>query len=221
MKKLLISILILITFIFLINTSAFATGRLVDIPVPPGNRGMLNSEEENSENQEQYETNNVEITTEANESSNMTAQDYISKSPNNYLKSLSVEGYNLEPEFVRENDTYTIYVKDRENLKNLNISAEADDETAQIEGTGSIEITPEQESVTINVIAENGNLKVYKINIEDEENKPKETASEVVSDAINRSGNMKVIIGVFIIFVIFIIVIIIIARKKKKMGKLF
>ena len=208
MKKLLFSILIVITFIFLINTSVLATGRLVDIPVPPDNHGMLNPKEE--------ETN--EEITEENESSNITAQDYINKSPNNYLKSLNVEGYNLEPEFVRENDTYTIYVKDRENLKSLNISAQADNETAKIEGIGTVDITPEQEAVNINVTAENGNLKIYKINIEDEANKPKETASQIVTDVINESGNMKIIISLVMILIIFMVIIIInkIKNKKKK-----
>lgn len=207
MKKLLFSILIVITFIFLINTSVLATGRLVDIPVPPDNHGMLNPKEETNE----------ELTNE-NESSNITAQDYINKSPNNYLKSLNVEGYNLEPEFVRENDIYTIYVKDRENLKSLNISAQADNETAKIEGIGTVDITPEQEAVNINVTAENGNLKIYKINIEDEANKPKETASQIVTDVINESGNMKIIISLVMILIIFMVIIIInkIKNKKKK-----
>ena len=192
-KIVIIAIILLGSF-----TIVYAAERLVDIPVPPDNHGMADFTEEEAEQQsKEYEENK----------NNTTADDYIGKSVNNYLKSLNVEGYELEPEFIRENDKYTIYVKDRSNVTSLNITAEADDETAKVEGTGQVEITPDQKSVTIQVTAENGNLKIYTINIEDEENKKEES-----------SINTDVIVGIGLI-VIIILFIIIMTVSKKKTGK--
>ena len=192
-KIVIIAIILLGSF-----TIVYAAERLVDIPVPPDNHGMADFTEEEAEQQsKEYEENK----------NNTTADDYIGKSVNNYLKSLNVEGYELEPEFIGENDTYTIYVKDRSNVISLNITAEADDETAKVEGTGQVEITPDQKSVTIQVTAENGNLKIYTINIEDEENKKEES-----------SINTDVIVGIGLI-VIIILFIIIMTVSKKKTGK--
>ena len=220
MKKILSIMGIIIVFILGIYTNVFATGRLVDIPVPPDNHGMADfTEEEAAELDRQYKENANNTAVQENSATeneveqindnntNETANEYVGKSANNYLKSLSVEGYELEPEFIRENDKYTIYVKDRNSVTSLNITAEPDDEKATIEGTGRVEITPEQKSVTIQVTAENGDLKVYTINIEDEENKKEES-----------SINTDVIVGIGLI-VIIILFIIIMTVSKKKTGK--
>lgn len=220
MKKILGVIGIIVVFVLGIYTNVFATGRLVDIPVPPDNHGMVDfTEEEAAELDRQYKENANNTAVQENSATeneveqindnntNETANEYVGKSANNYLKSLSVEGYELEPEFIRENDKYTIYVKDRNSVTSLNITAEPDDEKATIEGTGRVEITPEQKSVTIQVTAENGDLKVYTINIEDEENKKEES-----------SINTDVIVGIGLI-VIIILFIIIMTVSKKKTGK--
>ena len=220
MKKILSIMGIIIVFILGIYTNVFATGRLVDIPVPPDNHGMADfTEEEAAELDRQYKENANNTAVQENSATeneveqindnntNETANEYVGKSANNYLKSLSVEGYELEPEFIRENDKYIIYVKDRNSVTSLNITAEPDDEKATIEGTGRVEITPEQKSVTIQVTAENGDLKVYTINIEDEENKKEES-----------SINTDVIVGIGLI-VIIILFIIIMTVSKKKTGK--
>ena len=192
-KIVIIAIILLGSF-----TIVYAAERLVDIPVPPDNHGMADFTEEEAEQQsKEYEENK----------NNTTADDYIGKSVNNYLKSLNVEGYELEPEFIGENDTYTIYVKDRSNVISLNITAEADDETAKVEGTGQVEITPDQKSVTIQVTAENGNLKIYTINIEDEENK--EEKASISTDVIVGIG----LVVIIIIFGVFMVI------SKKKSGK--
>lgn len=194
-KIVIIAIILLGSF-----TIVYAAERLVDIPVPPDNHGMADFTEEEAEQQsKEYEENK----------NNTTADDYIGKSVNNYLKSLNVEGYELEPEFIGENDTYTIYVKDRSNVISLNITAEADDETAKVEGTGQVEITPDQKSVTIQVTAENGNLKIYTINIEDEENKEEKA-----------SINTDVIVGIGLVVIIIIFGVFMVISKKKSGKKL-
>lgn len=222
MKKILSIMGIIIVFVLGIYTNVFATDRLVDIPVPPDNHGMADfTEEEAAELEKQYEENdsNTEVQEETGientnaqsdeivNNTNETENGYVTKSANNYLKSLSVEGYELEPEFIRENDAYTIYVKDRNSLTSLNIIAEADDEKATIEGAGKIEVAPEQDVATIQVKAENGDTRVYTIKIEDEKNK--EDGASINSD---------VIVGIVLVIII-ILIAIFMAISKKKSGK--
>ena len=189
-KKYIASVILLI--IINMTTNVFATERLVDIPVPPNSTGYADfTEEEAAEREQQYlESKNNAV----------TAESFVGKSSDNYLKSISVEGYKLYPKFNRQNDTYTIYVKNREELKTLNITAEVDNENAKIEGVGIVEITPEQKTVNIKVTAENGNLKVYSINIENKNEK--------------FNINIKIIICFIIIIIVAIILIILIKRLK-------
>lgn len=199
MKKKLTIVGIIILFILNINIKVLATDRLVDIPVPPNSSGYADfTEEEAAQRQEEYEKTK----------NNTTAEDYIEKSSNNYLKSLNVEGYNLEPEFKRENDTYTIYIKNREDVTNLNITAEADDENAKIDGIGTVQITPEQNSININVTAENGNLKIYKINIQNGENEENKDKTQIAG------VNIEYIIAIVII--IFIVIFISVLKNRRR-----
>lgn len=149
----------------------YAAGRLVDIPVPPNSAGKADfTSEEGEEEAKKYEENKIK----EEQNSISTIQENVEKSGNNYLKSLKVEGYKIEPEFNMQQDNYTVYVDNKSRLKNLNIIAETDDKKAKIEGAGVIEITPEQQYVNVNVIAENGNLKVYTIKVENQSDKPEE-----------------------------------------------
>lgn len=199
MKKKLTIVGIIILFILNINIKVLATDRLVDIPVPPNSSGYADfTEEEAAQRQEEYEKTK----------NNTTAEDYIEKSSNNYLKSLNVEGYNLEPEFKRENDTYTIYIKNREDVTKLNITAEADDESAKIDGIGTVQITPEQNSININVTAENGNLKIYKINIQNGENEENKDKTQIAGI------NIEYIIAIVII--IFIVIFISVLKNRRR-----
>lgn len=199
MKKKLIIIGIITLLILNINIKVLATDRLVDIPVPPNSSGYADfTEEEAAQRQEEYEKTK----------NNTTAEDYIEKSNNNYLKSLSIEGYNLEPEFKRENDTYTIYIKNREDVTNLDITAEADNESAKIDGIGTVQITPEQNSININVTAENGNLKIYKINIQEGENEESKEKTQIAGI------NIEYIVAIVII--LFIIIFISVLKNKRR-----
>lgn len=199
MKRKLTIVGIITLIILNINIKVLATDRLVDIPVPPNSSGYADfTEEEAAQRQEEYEKTK----------NNTTAEDYIEKSSNNYLKSLNVEGYNLEPEFKRENDTYTIYIKNREDVTNLNITAEADDESAKIDGIGTVQITPEQNSININVTAENGNLKIYKINIQNGENEENKDKTQIAGI------NIEYIIAIVII--IFIVIFISVLKNRRR-----
>jgi len=180
-------------------TQVFATERLVDIPVPPNSTGYADfTEEEAEERAKKYEES---------KNNSVTSEHYVGKSSDYYLKSLNVEGYELSPKFNKQNDTYIIYTKDRNSTISLNIMAELDNVNAKIEGAGVVELTPDMDTVNINVIAENGNLKVYTIKVEDEENKPKDE-------------NVKVYLIITTVVILFIIgSLIFIIKKKRKLNK--
>lgn len=159
-----------------IYSIVYSTDKFVDIPVPPNSAGKADfTSEEGEEEAKKYEENKIK---EEQNSSN-TIQEKVEKSGNNYLKSLSVEGYKLEPEFNMQQDNYVVYVNDKSKLKELNIIVEQDDKKAKVEGAGVVEITPEQQYISVNVIAENGNLKVYTIKIENQANKPEDKSRSI------------------------------------------
>ena len=184
-----ITFILIINLIFFINIVFAESDRIVDIPVPPDSSGYTDfTEEEAKQKAEEYEKNKSNL---------LTAEDYVNKSSNNYLKSLEVEGYKLEPKFNRQNSNYTIYTKS--NTSKLKIKAEADDEKAKVEGIGEIEINQSENSINVHVTAENGDLKVYTITIDREKN----------MNIINKN----ILLG-SIAVVIIIIAIIVIKRKK-------
>lgn len=184
----------IIMVIILSYTTISFSERLVDIPVPPNSSGYADfTEEEAAEQAKRYEESKK----------NTTADSLIGKSSDNYLKSLSVEGYDLTPEFNRQQDTYTIYVKDG-SINSFNVFAEPDNETAKIEGIGNVTVSAEQRMINIKVTAENGDLKVYTINVENEENKKTEG-----------KANAKFIIIASIVIIIVIMVAILLNKRKK------
>ena len=190
--KITIFITILICMMSFASLSFAETPRLVDIPVPPNSAGYADfTEEEAAEKAREYEESR---------NNTVTAEYYVGKSSDNYLKSLSIEGYDLYPEFNRQNDTYTIYVKD-DSISTFNVTAEANNENAKIEGIGNVTVSQEERIINIKVTAENGDLKVYTINIENEANKPKK---------------INVYIIVIIIFILIGGVILVIRKIKKK-----
>lgn len=184
--KLSIFVIIVICIISFIGLSFAETPRLVDIPVPPNSTGYADfTEEEAAERAREYEESKNNI---------VTSDSLLGKSSDNYLKSLSIEGYELYPKFNRQEDTYTIYVKDK-TVDTFNISAEADNENAKVEGIGNVIVSQEQRLINIKVTAENGDLKVYTINIEDEANKPKKINVYIIIVIV------VILIGVIIFFI--------------------
>ena len=82
-------------------------------------------------------------------------------SSDNYLSSLSIEGYNID--FDKEKTEYTLDVD--EDVTSVNITANPNDDKANVIGTGNIKLTDGVNNVCITVIAENGNERVYHITI--------------------------------------------------------
>lgn len=192
LKTFVIVMMIILSF----TTISFAE-RLVDIPVPPNSSGYADfTEEEAAEQEKVYEESK----------NNITADSLVGKSSDNYLKSLSVEGYKLSPEFNRQQDTYTIYVKN-DSVNTFNVLAEPDNETAKIEGIGNVTVSADERIINIKVTAENGDLKVYTIKVDNEDTKN--------SGENNYRNNIIIVV---VIAIIILITLVIVLRKKNRRG---
>ncbi len=84
--------------------------------------------------------------------------------PNNWLASLSVDGYVLTPEFdVNMTTEYTLNVS--ENITSIYISATTVNKNASVTGTGTINLTEGTNLVSLIVTAQNGNTRTYNITV--------------------------------------------------------
>jgi len=84
-------------------------------------------------------------------------------SSNNYLKGLEVEGYAISPEFNKDTVEYSLEVPN--GTENVKINATLEDSKASVSGTGEIEVNEGTNKIEVKVTAENGNEKVYVINV--------------------------------------------------------
>lgn len=93
------------------------------------------------------------------------------KNPNNWLKTLTVEGKTLTPSFQisnSEDTTYTVFV-DR-HTTSVKINATSVCPLAQISGTGVYTLSGDKTTVPVHVTAENGHVRTYVIYIVKKEN---------------------------------------------------
>lgn len=88
-------------------------------------------------------------------------------SPNMKLKTLSVNGYSLTPDFDKDTLEYTVVVPF--SVVNADVTAEPYHSGAKVEGGGEIELREGTTDVTLTVTAENGNIRVYVVHIAREE----------------------------------------------------
>ena len=87
-----------------------------------------------------------------------------SGNPNNWLKTLSVDGYGLTPTFsVSENRNYSLIVP--ENIESININASTVNANAKISGIGKINLALGTNIININVTAQNGSLRTYVLTV--------------------------------------------------------
>ena len=121
-----------------------ATGSTTNQSSSQGNRNYQNNNSSNSG------TNPV-----------FTEQGQV-KSSNNYLKNLQVSVGTLSPEFYRETYEYTI---DNIIENEIEITAEAEDEKAIINGTGTIALSGGENVINVEVIAENEQSRTYTIKV--------------------------------------------------------
>ncbi len=96
------------------------------------------------------------------------------KSNNNFLESLQIEGFELEPEFNKEILEYTI--KGNSEPTKFNVNTVASDSKASVSKNGEIEF---ENPVRIDVTAENGTVRTYLVKFETgENNEENETEKE-------------------------------------------
>lgn len=84
--------------------------------------------------------------------------------PNNYLKSLTVSGYNLSPKFsVSKTTAYTLDISS--DKSSVDISATTVNSSATVSGTGNISLKKGKNTIKIVVTAQNGDKRTYKLTI--------------------------------------------------------
>ena len=115
-------------------------------------------------------------------------------SSNNYLKTLEIDGYDID--FDKLVNEYIIKVSS--DVKSLDIKAIAEDSRASVEITGNENFKTGDNTVTIMVTAENGDVNVYKITIN--KNAPKKGTVTVTDDSSDTAE--KVVIIVLIVLVV-------------------
>lgn len=84
----------------------------------------------------------------------------VQKSSNNYLKSLSVEGCTISPEFNK--DTLEYSCKDLM-IDEIEIKAEVEDSKSSLTGTGKKELLNGDNNFEVKVTSEDGQVRVYKL----------------------------------------------------------
>ena len=85
------------------------------------------------------------------------------KSTNNYLTSLTIDGYSLDKQFNKETLEYNTTVP--ASVEKIKINAQLADSSAKVTGTGEHVVKTGANKFEIKVTAENGDVKTYKLNV--------------------------------------------------------
>ena len=168
----------------------------------------------------------------------------IGKSSNNFLKSLSIKGYTLTPEFNKQVINY--HIEGEINDSQIEIIAEADDSRAKVIGSGVINLEPGENQIKVDCEAENGDMKSYFITINRAGEKIQDTTNETDTNELsdtyennlneeiekinefsnNKSSLMnriftkkKMIILIIVVILIVLIILTLIIRKNKKSAR--
>ncbi len=84
-------------------------------------------------------------------------------SANNYLISLSVDGYELNKTFDKETLEYTVEVPN--GTEKVVVNAKTENSNASVKGSGEVQVNEGNNNIELVITAENGNTRVYKLNI--------------------------------------------------------
>lgn len=117
---------------------------------------------------------------------NLTSKAIVidTRSSNNYLSSLSVEGYELAPGFNANTNNYTLNVG--YDVSSLNVSGIPADNKATTVVNGNLDLVAGENNVTVTVTAENGYKRVYTIVVTKEKN-PDDIDATIQSLVINNA----------------------------------
>lgn len=84
--------------------------------------------------------------------------------PNNWLASLTVDGYSLTPAFdVNMTTEYSLTVS--ENISSINVNATTVNKNAKVSGTGTVNLANGTNTVSLVVTAQNGKTRTYNITV--------------------------------------------------------
>lgn len=92
------------------------------------------------------------------------------KSNDNNLRSLSIEGFDITPEFSKDIQAYNVVVP--EDTKNINVKATPNESHATVKGVGNIAVSSGINTINVVVKSETGLEKIYSINVEVKDNNP-------------------------------------------------
>lgn len=84
-------------------------------------------------------------------------------SPNNKLSALEAEGYALTPTFSRDTESYDVIVDP--SVEKISVRASAADSGASVSGTGIVDLVSGSNTIQIEVKAENGSVRTYRLNV--------------------------------------------------------
>lgn len=105
-------------------------------------------------------------------SSNSTSNKNDNKtySSNNYLKSLSIDDFKLNPSFKKDTTNYSVELP--ADTTEINIKTTKEDNKASVSGDGKVTLEEGANKINIKVTAENGSVKTYTINATVKEKEP-------------------------------------------------
>ena len=172
--------------------SATATARITvqakEEPEPPLNNNT-NSNTNTNTNTSTNTNTNANTNTNRNTNKNTTTTT-PTKSSNNYLESIRLSAGTLSPEFNKRVTSYTVNVE--ENTEKIRITAQAEDNKAEVKGDGEISLEDDETTVRIQVVAENGSTNTYTIKIQkgvsDEEQNRTIGIQAIGVDAVKENG---------------------------------
>lgn len=132
-----------------------------------------NKEENASRDNDTSTTSNKKISVNQSQSNMKSSASNVSTqiqkvtyngSDNNYLSSLVVDNYSFNKDFKKEGLNYFISVDD--SVTSINVSAIAEDSNSKIYINGNTNLKSGINKVLVSVVAENGNIRNYKIFVE-------------------------------------------------------
>lgn len=91
------------------------------------------------------------------------AKPVLDGSPNNKLSSLEAEGYALTPTFNTDTESYDVIVNP--SVEQISVKASAMDSKASVSGTGIVNLQSGSNTIEVNVTAENGSIRTYRLNV--------------------------------------------------------
>ena len=117
------------------------------------------------------------------------------KSSDNYLSSLQVEGYTLNPEFDKQTLEYNI--KEEVKSDEINIKTKTSNEKANVTGSGKIKIEDSKNEYRVDVTAENGSVRTYiiKLNKSNESVEEKKEETKLIPESENIIEKKEVTTG--------------------------